>query len=148
MRMLLFSSKSQNTANSITYACCSCYKGSSQGAAIFLSLWRFCVISLYYSDVKSLVMLHEVTTLPLCITHMLNFEGLRMGSGILAFSDCAFHSISVFCSCDNFIQYKGSACAPAFAGAHASGRAGQHFDNLRCSCPIWHALNFKVMPRV
>ena len=43
---------------------------------------------------------------------------------------------------------KGSAWAPAFAGAHASGRAGQHFDNLRCSCPIWHALNFKVMPRV
>ena len=31
----------------------------------------------------------------------------------------------------------------------ASGRAGQHFDNLiRCGCPIWHALNFKVMPRV
>ena len=26
--------------------------------------------------------------------------------------------------------------------------AGQHFDNLRCSCPIWHVLNFKVMPRV
>ena len=37
--------------------------------------------------------------------------------------------------------YKSSAWAPAFAGAHASGRAGQHFDNLRCSCPIWHALN-------
>ena len=35
-----------------------------------------------------------------------------------------------------------------YAGAHASGRAGQHFDNLMCSCPIWHALNFKVMPRV
>ena len=46
------------------------------------------------------------------------------------------------------IKYKGSAWAPAFAGAHASGRAGQHFDHLRCSCPIWHALNFKVMPRV
>ena len=47
-----------------------------------------------------------------------------------------------------FLQiYKGSAWAPAFAGAHESGRAGQHFDNLRCSCPIWHA-NFKVMPRV
>ena len=45
-------------------------------------------------------------------------------------------------------RYKGSAWAPAFAGVHASGRAGQHFDNLRCSCPIWHALNFKVMPRV
>ena len=45
-------------------------------------------------------------------------------------------------------SYKGSAWAPAFAGAHASGRAGQHFDNLRCSCPIYHALNFKVMPRV
>ena len=44
--------------------------------------------------------------------------------------------------------YKGSAWVPAFAGAHASGRAGQHFDNLRCSCPIWHALNFEVMPRV
>ena len=26
--------------------------------------------------------------------------------------------------------YKGSAWAPAFAGAHASGRAGQHFDKL------------------
>ena len=48
----------------------------------------------------------------------------------------------------NTIQYKGSAWVPAFAGAHASGRAGQHFDNLRCSGPIWHALNFKVMPRV
>ena len=46
------------------------------------------------------------------------------------------------------IVYKGSAWAPADAGAHASGRAGQHFDNLRCSCPIWHALNFKVMSRV
>ena len=34
------------------------------------------------------------------------------------------------------IAYKGSAWAPAFAGAHDSGRAGQHFDNLRCSCPI------------
>ena len=45
-------------------------------------------------------------------------------------------------------QYKGSAWAPPFAGAHASGRAGHHFDHLRCSCPIWHALNFKVMPRV
>ena len=44
--------------------------------------------------------------------------------------------------------YKGSAWAPAFAGAHASGRARQHFDHLRCSCPIWHALNIKVMPRV
>ena len=45
--------------------------------------------------------------------------------------------------------YKGSAWAPAFSGAHASGRAGQHFGNLRvCSCPIWHALNFKVMPIV
>ena len=30
----------------------------------------------------------------------------------------------------------------------ASGRAGQHFDHLRCSCPIWHASNSKVMPRV
>ena len=47
-----------------------------------------------------------------------------------------------------YYLYKGSAWAPALAGAHASGRAGQHFDNLRCSCPIWHALNFKVMPRV
>ena len=47
-----------------------------------------------------------------------------------------------------FLKCKGSAWAPAFAGAHASGRAGQHFDNLRCSCPIWHALNLKVMPRV
>ena len=44
--------------------------------------------------------------------------------------------------------YKGSAWVPAIAGAHASGRAGQHFDNLSCSCPIWHALNFKVMPIV
>ena len=35
-----------------------------------------------------------------------------------------------------------------FASAHASGGAAQHFDNLECSCPIWHALNFKVMPRV
>ena len=34
-------------------------------------------------------------------------------------------------------------------GAHASGRAGQHFYKLRCGCPIWHSLNFKViMPRV
>ena len=47
-----------------------------------------------------------------------------------------------------FLKNKGSAWAPAFAGAHASGRAGQHFDNLRCSCPIWHALNFRAMPRV
>ena len=36
----------------------------------------------------------------------------------------------------DFIVYKGSAWA------------GQHFYNLRCSCPIWHALNFEVMPRV
>ena len=43
---------------------------------------------------------------------------------------------------------KGSAWAPAFASAHTSGRAGQHFDKLRCSCPIWHSLNFKVMQRV
>ena len=34
------------------------------------------------------------------------------------------------------------------AGDHASGRAEQHFDKLRCSCPIWHSLNFKVLPRV
>ena len=31
---------------------------------------------------------------------------------------------------------EGSARAPAFAGAHASGRAGQHFDEISCSCPI------------
>ena len=49
---------------------------------------------------------------------------------------------------NNITIYKGSEWAPASTGAHASGRAGQHFDNLRCSCPIWHALNFEVMPRV
>ena len=36
----------------------------------------------------------------------------------------------------------------AFAGAHASGMAGKHFDKLRCSCPIWNPFNFKLMPRV
>ena len=35
-----------------------------------------------------------------------------------------------------------------YAGAHASVRAGQHFDKLRCSCPIWHSLNFEVKSRV
>ena len=35
--------------------------------------------------------------------------------------------------------YKGSAWALAFAGAHASGRAGQHFDNLRCKQRIIYA---------
>ena len=43
------------------------------------------------------------------------------------------------------VIYKDSAWV---AGAHASDRAGQHFDKSRCSCPIWHSLNFKVMPRV
>ena len=33
-------------------------------------------------------------------------------------------------------SYKSSAWAPAFTGTHASGRAGQHFDKSRCSCPI------------
>ena len=74
---------------------------------------------------------------------------------------CRFSSVSSYCDYwsqtlwspvgpQAFILYKhkGSAWAPASAGAHASGRAGQHFDNLRCSCQIWHASNFKVMPRV
>ena len=36
--------------------------------------------------------------------------------------------------------YEDSAWAPA----NASGRAGQYFDKLSCSCPIRHSLNFKV----
>ena len=28
----------------------------------------------------------------------------------------------------NFEGIQGSACVPAFAGTHAPGRAGQHFD--------------------
>ena len=35
-----------------------------------------------------------------------------------------------------YVYYKSSAWAPAFAGAHASGRAGQYFDKLSYSCPI------------
>ena len=66
----------------------------------------------------------------------------------LAFTMEPAHVLFSRCEFDFVLEYKGSAWAPASAGAHASGRAGQHFDNLRCSCPIWHALNFKVMPRV
>ena len=58
------------------------------------------------------------------------------------------NTIYLYACTINYTLYKGSAWAPAFAGAHASGRAGQHFDNLTCSCLIWHALSFKVMPRV
>ena len=47
-----------------------------------------------------------------------------------------------------YMYKQAPASAPAFACVHASGRAGQHFDKFRCSCPIWHSLNFKVMPRV
>ena len=55
---------------------------------------------------------------------------------------------STICKARSTVYDKGSAWAPAFAGAHASGTAGQHIDKLRCSCPIWHSLNFKVMPRI
>ena len=48
-------------------------------------------------------------------------------------------------------HYKGSAWVPAFAGAHAPGRAGQHFD-LFDSIPLPHttsvyAVGCEVMPR-
>ena len=39
------------------------------------------------------------------------------------------HASDKFCVCgQEFMIYKGSAWAPAFAGAHASGRAGRHSD--------------------